>query len=133
MFSISMTKHYNKLSEKEKRRILRTNSTFGEKLLWSGLRQKQICGERFLREYSVDQCVIDFYCPNLHLAIEIDGPTHFENDDAIEYDKTRQKYLESFHIKFLRFPDDEVKINLEKVLKTIEEEVKKLQVNGNKI
>jgi very-short-patch-repair endonuclease len=122
-----MTKHYNKQNEKEKRRILRSNSTVGEKLLWSYLRRKQICGERFLRQYSVDQFVIDFYCPNLHLAIEVDGPIHFKSSDTIEYDKARQKYLENFHIKFLRFLDDEVKINLEKVLKIIEEEVKKLQ------
>jgi very-short-patch-repair endonuclease len=125
-----MTKHYNKQAEKQKRRTLRNNSTLGEKLLWSCIRHKQLCGERFLREYSVDQFVIDFYCPNLHLAIEIDGPTHFENENAIEYDKARQKYLETFHIKFLRFPDDEVKINLEKVLAIIKEEVKELQKNN---
>jgi very-short-patch-repair endonuclease len=122
-----MTKHYNKSTEKDKRRILRTGLTFGEKLLWSCLRYKQICGERFLRQYSVDHFVIDFYCPNLHLAIEIDGPYHFENDEVIEYDKARQKYLESFHIKFLRFLDDEIKNNLEKVLARINEEAKELQ------
>ncbi|MCX6150107.1 MAG: endonuclease domain-containing protein [Ignavibacteriales bacterium] len=127
-----MTRHYNKSTEKEKRRSLRNNSTYGEKLLWVYIRKRQVCDERFLREYSVDKYVIDFYCPDLHLAIEIDGPTHFENNEAIEYDRRRQSYLENYNIKFLRYTDDEVKGNLDKVLKKIEEEVIKRQKEKQK-
>ncbi len=118
-----MTKHYNKSSEKFKRRELRNNPTYGEKLLWNSLRKKQVADARFLRQYSIDKFVVDFYCPELHLAIEIDGPMHFESEDKIEYDKVRQIHLEKFNIKFLRYTDDKVKNNLEEVLKEILEEV----------
>ncbi len=118
-----MTKHYNKSSEKFKRRNLRNNPTYGEKLLWNSLRKKQVADTRFLRQYSVDKFVVDFYCPELHLAIEIDGPTHFESEEKIEYDKARQIHIERFNIKFLRYTDDKVKNNFEEVIKEIEEEV----------
>lgn len=122
-----MTKHYNKSSEKFKRRHQRNNPTYGEKLLWNSLRKKQVADARFLRQYSIDTFVIDFYCPELHLAIEIDGPTHFESENKIEYDKVRQIYIEKFNIIFLRYTDDKVKDNLEEVIKGIEEEVLSLK------
>jgi len=122
-----MTKHYNKGSEKFKRRNLRNNPTYGEKLLWNSLRKRQVADTRFLRQYSIDKFVVDFYCPELHLAIEIDGPSHFESEDKIEYDQIRQIYIEKFNIKILRYTDDKVKSNLEEVIKEIEEEVLKLK------
>ncbi len=87
-----MTKHYNKKSEKEKRRILRNDMTFCEKIMRIHLRRKQL-GVRFLRQYSIDQFVIDFYCPALKLAVELDGSIHDEPEQK-EYDKHRQEYLE---------------------------------------
>jgi very-short-patch-repair endonuclease len=100
-----MTRHYNKKSQQEKRRYLRKNMTYCEKIVWLHLRKKQL-GYRFLRQYSVDHFVIDFYCPELKLAIELDGDVHDE-PDQIEYDKTRQKYLKAFGIKFIRIKNDE--------------------------
>jgi len=95
-----MTNHYNKKSEQEKRRSLRKNMTYCERIIWQHLRKKQL-GYRFLRQYSVDQFVIDFYCPKLKLAIEIDGGIH-EEPDQKGYDLIRQRYLENFGISFLR-------------------------------
>lgn len=95
-----MTKHYNKKSEQEKRRQLRNNMTYCEKIVWMHLRKKQL-GYRFLRQYSVDHFVIDFYCPGLKLAVELDGDVH-EIPEQKEYDKARQKYLEKFGINFIR-------------------------------
>lgn len=74
-----MTKHYNKITAKEKRRQLRNNMTYCEKLVYMYLRKKQY-GYRFLRQYSVDQFVIDFYCLKLKLAVEIDGDVHNSNE-----------------------------------------------------
>ncbi len=122
-----MTLHYNKIIEKEKRRDLRNDQTYCEKIIWSALRRKQIKGERFLRQYSIDQYVIDFYCPNLKLAIEIDGDDHFESEEKIEYDKKRQKYLESYGLTFVRYTDDEVYGNINKVVDKIEKALIKLQ------
>ena len=68
-----MTKHFNKLSEKGKRRNLRQNQTEAEKLVWRFLRKRQLLETKFKRQFSVDHFVIDFYCPELKLAVELDG------------------------------------------------------------
>jgi very-short-patch-repair endonuclease len=84
-----MTELYNKTSEKEKRRSLRNNMPPAEKIVWEKLRNRQIEGCKFRRQYSIDRFVIDFYAPELKLAIEIDGDSHFQ-DGAQVYDYCRQ-------------------------------------------
>jgi very-short-patch-repair endonuclease len=116
-----MTKHYNKKTEQEKRRSLRKNMTYCEKIVWLHLRKKQL-GYRFLRQYSVDHFVIDFYCPELKLAIEIDGDVH-EIPEQIDYDKSRQKYLEAFGIKFVRIKNEEFLGNPNKAFDKIEKKI----------
>ncbi|MCB0744026.1 MAG: endonuclease domain-containing protein [Ignavibacteriae bacterium] len=112
-----MTRIFNKSTEKEKRRNLRNNPTYTEKILWLSLRKKQIYGIRFLRQYSVNHFIIDFYAPSIKLAIEVDGSSHVGKED---YDKVRQKYIETFGIKVIRFTDEQVMGNTEKVVKEIE-------------
>jgi very-short-patch-repair endonuclease len=122
-----MTLAFNKKKEQEKRRYLRKNMPKAEVLLWCKLKNKQIHGERFLRQYSVDQYVIDFYCPQLKLAIEIDGDSHFI-PGAEEQDKARQDYIEAFGIRFLRFINDDIYKNIDgvcQVVYTIVEEMRK--------
>jgi len=116
-----MTKHYNKKSEQEKRRLLRNNMTYCEKIVWIHLRKKQL-GYRFLRQYSVDHFVIDFYCPVLKLAIELDGDVH-ELPEQIDYDKARQKYLEAFGIEFVRITNEEFLSNPNKAFSKIEKKI----------
>ena len=120
-----MTKHYNKTSDKRKRRLLRKGMTFCEKILWIHLRRKQL-GVRFLRQYSIDQFVIDFYLPKIKLAIELDGDVH-NNPDQKEYDVKRQEYLETFGITFLRITNDELLGNANLVFVKIEDAIKKLR------
>jgi very-short-patch-repair endonuclease len=119
-----MTKHDNKKELKETRRHLRKNQTYTEKIVWMYLRNRQMEGYKFRRQYSVDKFVIDFYCPKLKLAIEIDGSIHNEPDQK-EYDVKRQEYLETFGINFLRLTNEEINGNpnaaFEKIEKTIEE------------
>lgn len=126
-----MTKLFNKKSEKEKRRHLRNNQTFCEKIVWMNLRRKQICGERFLRQFGIGKFVVDFYCPHPKLAIEIDGDSHFENRDAVEYDKWRQKLIESLEIKIIRFTNVEVNQNIDKVISAIDQNVREIQNKMN--
>ena len=76
-------------------------------MLWAKLKRKNLGGHKFRRQYSINEYVIDFYCPSKRLAIEIDGDSHFQ-DEAINYDFNRQKYMESFGIKFLRFKNSDV-------------------------
>ncbi len=116
-----MTKIFNKNSEKEKRRKLRNNPTYTEKILWNSLRRRQICDVRFLRQYSVNCFVIDFYAPKIKLAIEVDGSSHIGKE---AYDKSRQEYIEDFGIEFIRFANKDVIGNMNRVVAQIEEVVK---------
>ncbi|MEQ8995828.1 MAG: endonuclease domain-containing protein [Coleofasciculus sp. B1-GNL1-01] len=113
-----MTKLYNRTSEKKKRQVLRQNMTSAEKLLWSHRKGKQIEGCKFRRQYSVAQFIIDFYSPEIQLAIEVDGDSHFQTG-VPEYDKERQQFIESTRITFLRFINDDVQINLSSVCEVI--------------
>ena len=101
---------------KEGARQLRNNSTLSEVLLWKELKGKQILGYDFHRQKPIDQYIVDFYCPKLRLAIEIDGDSHYmkEKPDAV-----RQQRLETLGVRFLRFDDLDVKFRMEQVLKTI--------------
>jgi very-short-patch-repair endonuclease len=120
-----MTKHYNRTSEKEKRRILRKEQTSSEKLVWYYLRNRELKNCKFRRQYSVDQFVIDFYSPELKLAIEIDGDIH-DLPDNKEYDKSRQKYLEGYRICFIRIKNEELNVNPDKAFDKIEKVIEEL-------
>ncbi|GAB1545104.1 hypothetical protein NUACC21_77800 [Scytonema sp. NUACC21] len=121
-----MTILYNKTSEKEKRKYLRQNTTKAEKILWEKLKGRQLEGCKFRRQYSVAQFVIDFYSSELKLAVEIDGDSHFQ-DGAVEYDRERQAFIESAGIKFIRFTNNDVYMNLTGVLETIAEKIRELR------
>jgi very-short-patch-repair endonuclease len=110
-----MPRIFNKTSEKEKRKFLRNNMPKAELVLWSKVKGKQFFGYKFRRQYSVGAFVLDFYCPELKLAIEIDGDSH-ATEYAEEYDIERQKYIEATGIKFLRFSNGDIFNNLENVL-----------------
>jgi (E)-4-hydroxy-3-methylbut-2-enyl-diphosphate synthase len=101
---------------------LRKNMTLSEVLLWNELKQKQILGYDFDRQRPIDIYIVDFYCKELKLAIEIDGDTHIYR---YEYDDERQRNLEKLGVRFLRFEDIEVKKNMSNVLKVIEDWVEK--------
>ena len=121
-----MTRVFNRRSEKEKRHRLRKNMTEAEILVWSKLCAKQMQGYKFRRQYSVGVHVVDFYCPSLKLAIEIDGDTHFQAG-AGEYDRTRQEFIERLGIRFLRFTNAEVCGNLQEVLECIRQTVEEMR------
>jgi very-short-patch-repair endonuclease len=99
-------------------RELRNNSTLAEILLWNHVKNRQIKGYRFLRQRPIDNYIVDFFCYELMLAIEIDGHTH---DFKGHKDQTRQQRLESLGIRFVRFLDIDVKRNMEGVLKRLHE------------
>ena len=117
-----MTKFFNKTSEKANRLQLRKNPPKTEVIVWSKLKGRQMLGYKFRRQYSVGTYVIDFYCPTLKLAVEIDGHSHFERDAAAN-DKRRQAFIESFGVQFLRFTNDEVSKNMDGVLETVKHAV----------
>ena len=126
----AMTNIYNKKSQMEKRRQLRRDSTWAENILWLSLRKHQIEGIRFLRQYSVEKYILDFYSPRLRLAIEVDGSSHIGNE---EYDSKRQTHIEKFGIQFLRFTDDQIIGNPDKVIDKITEHVRRLKTAASPI
>ena len=105
-------------SLKHNAKALRNNSTLGEVILWKYLKNKQMLGYSFHRQKPLYNYIVDFYSPQLSLAIEIDGmATH---DNETDCDKRRQTFLENKNIKFLRFTEVEVRTNIKSVLYTIE-------------
>lgn len=126
-----MTKVFNKTSLRDRRKELRHTMPDAEIIMWSRLNRRQMLGHKFRRQYSVGSYVLDFYCPELKLAIEIDGDTHFRNG-ADEYDKVRQEEIEQYGIKFLRFMNTEVYHNLNGVLHTIYETTEEMKKEMNK-
>jgi very-short-patch-repair endonuclease len=107
---------------KEKARTLRSNSTIAEVLLWKFINNKKMLGYDFHRQKPLDEYIVDFFCNELMLAIEVDGESHIGNE---KYDRARQKKLEDLGIRFLRFEDTEVIYNLDMVLKDIENWIKR--------
>ncbi|WPU97979.1 DUF559 domain-containing protein [Mucilaginibacter sp. cycad4] len=100
-------------------RKLRKEMTFGEVLLWKELKENKLLGFDFDRQRCIDNYIVDFYCKELMLAIEIDGRYHY-NDEALIKDDARQAKLESLGVKFLRFAEADVKDDLPNVLRAIE-------------
>ena len=116
--TLLMTIIFNRSSEKEKRRILRKTMPKAEVILWFYLKGKKLHGYKFRRQYSIGRYVVDFYCPKIKLAIEIDGPSHF-NPLARQYDSERQKYIESVGISFIRVTNLDIYENIDGVIQAI--------------
>ena len=106
---------------KELARKLRNNSTFTEILLWDYLKGKRMCGYDFDRQKPIDNYIVDFYCKDLMLAIEIDGESHYGRENK---DEKRDKRLNRLGVTVLRFDDLDVRYDLEKVVDKIEEWIK---------
>ncbi len=112
---------------KEYARELRKNSTLSEVLLWKNIKNKAF-GVQFHRQVPMLEYIVDFYCHELMLAIEIDGDSHLYK---YEYDVKRQGDLEQQGVVFLRFSDLDVKQNMFSVGLSLEQVVNEL-LNKNR-
>ncbi|MFN8576369.1 MAG: endonuclease domain-containing protein [Candidatus Sericytochromatia bacterium] len=116
------------MKTKELTRKLRKEQTPQEKILWELLRNRQICGKKFLRQYPIkfnlDEgerfFIADFYCSENKLVIELDGRVH---ENTKEYDKLRDSLISLKKIKVIRFTNDEIEQNINKILKKIKNEL----------
>lgn len=100
----------------ENARELRKNQTKAEAFLWQLLRNRQLNHLKFRRQHPLKAgCILDFYCAELKLGIEIDGGYHNENEQQ-EYDAERTKIINDYGIRIIRFTNEEVLQNIEKVL-----------------
>ena len=98
---------------------LRKRQTKSEKLLWQYLRNRKFHGLKFLRQHPVGTSVVDFYCHEKQLAIEIDGPIHYKKDIAAR-DRARQELIEAYDIRFFRCRPEDIEGVLTKLAITME-------------
>lgn len=102
--------------------------THAEVILWNHIRRRQIHNTKFRRQFSIDKYVLDFFSPDLKLAIEVDGATHI-TDEQLEKDRVRQTSLENIGIVFLRFSNAAVYEALDYVIDEIRKQVKAMLDN----
>ena len=108
---------------KEFAKYLRKNSTLAEILLWNKIKGKAL-GVAFKRQVPIDEYIVDFFCHELMLIIEVDGYSH---DFKYEYDLQRQNKLEVLGFKIVRFGDQMVINDMSNVLRTLEITINKLR------
>ena len=101
------------------RQRLRGNMTVPEKRLWFRLNKHQL-GVKFRRQHGIGNYIVDFYCPSKQLIIEIDGDSHYTSE-AQHSDQIRDRYLESFGLKVLRFTNLQITSEIDAVLTRIKQ------------
>jgi len=115
---------YNDPSIKLDRRRLRENTTDAERKLWSILHSRRMAGLKFFRQYGAGPYILDFYCPERRLVIEVDGGQHADAYGQ-QHDAHRDRYLKGLNIRVIRFWNNDVLQNIEGVGQKIKEEVEK--------
>ncbi len=103
---------------KDQRRILRKEETVAERILWMSLKSKQSQGLKFRRQHGIGPFIVDFYCNQYKLVVELDGAIHDEIE-VRRYDHERQKYLEDASYIVLRIPNHVVIMRHKEALKRI--------------
>ncbi|EXB25476.1 endonuclease domain-containing protein [Acinetobacter courvalinii] len=96
-------------------KTMRSNATDAEHLMWQLLRAKRFMNLKFRRQHVIAPYIVDFYCHELGLVIELDGSQH-GTDDGKEYDAERTKFLEALDVKVVRYWNHDVLKNTESVL-----------------
>nr|WP_309691061.1 endonuclease domain-containing protein [Armatimonas sp.] len=96
-------------------RQLRREGTPAERILWEALRGRQLQGMRFRRQHPIETFILDFYCPQHKLVVEVDGGIHTE-PTVRERDEERQRWIEAHGYEFLRFTNEEILHELPRVL-----------------
>jgi very-short-patch-repair endonuclease len=104
------------------RRALRATLTAAERILWAHLRRRQLHGFKFRRQHPVGNYVLDFYCSQRKLAIEVDGDSHYVDQGPVR-DEGRSAVLAREGIRVLRFTNVELMAELEGVIETITAEL----------
>ena len=99
-------------------KTMRSNATDAEHLMWQLLRAKRFMNLKFRRQYVIAPYIVDFYCHELGLVIELDGSQH-GTDDAIEYDAERTRFLEALDLKVVRYWNHDVLSRMDVVLEDL--------------
>ena len=100
------------------RRGLRTTATPAEITLWQYLKRSQVGGLKFRRQHSIGAYILDFYCPEIKLDIELDGDVH-DAPLSYEHDMIRTNYLNQQGISVLRYHNDVVFKNVQGIIESV--------------
>ena len=109
---------HNLKSTKDRRKELRGNLTPVEALLWKCLQRSQLAGKKFRRQHAIGPFIVDFYCTECRLGVELDGAGH-KTILGNERDAARDLFLARFNVRILRFENRLVRENLQGVLEAI--------------
>lgn len=113
------TRIFNRPELKEVRRYLRNHATSAEAILWTYLKGRQLSGRKFRRQHSIGNYIVDFYCPQENLVVELDGEHHFW-DEEMQHDSARTHYLTQLGLQLIRFENKWVFEDIDSVLTTIQ-------------
>jgi very-short-patch-repair endonuclease len=114
----------------KKAELLRQNTTLEENLLWTILNDRTRFKYKFRRQHPINIYIVDFYCHSLKLIIEIDGGYHMTENQQ-KYDLERERDLQLFGLKVIRFKNTEITGNIEKVISEIKHEISVLTLAAN--
>ena len=103
-----MSQLYNKKTVEDRRRNLRNQQTEAERIFWNIVRGRKFSNLKFRRQFSIGSYILDFYCPEIGLAVEIDGGQHATN---IEYDRARTESINRLGIRVVRFWNNDITKN----------------------
>jgi very-short-patch-repair endonuclease len=118
-----------KRSNIERSRELRKKQTDAEKKLWTILRNRQLNGVKFRRQFPLGRYILDFYCPDHRLGIEADGGQHYERKGR-DHDDLRTRELNKLGIEIIRFSDGEILTNSEGVFEVIQNAIARKKDNA---
>ena len=111
-------KFYNLKKHTKTRKALINNMPMAEVILWTHLKRKRFRGLKFRRQYGIARHFVDFYCPKLRLAIEVDGINHLGKKGKLK-DQKRQAEIESCGIKVLRYMNTDIYDNIDGVVEDL--------------
>ena len=103
---------------RKKRRLLRSQMTPAETRLWFRFRAKQFLGFKFRRQHGIGPYIVDFYCSERSIVIEVDGDVHANEGQRLK-DRAREEALRNLGLQIFRYTNDEVLTNLEGVLENL--------------
>ena len=104
--------------------ILRRNLTLAELLLWKKLKDRKLFNTKFRKQHPINIFIVDFYCHDYKLVIEIDGDIH-NNEISNEYDLNRTEELKKYGIRVIRFTNEQIIYNIDFVIERIQEKISK--------
>ena len=120
-----MARLFSNLSSlKPRRKALRNALTPAEAYLWSALKGSQLAGRKFRRQHSIQNFVLDFFCPSEALAVELDGAAH-DSEQAERRDQARDMLLQELGIRVARYENQDVLRNIDGVLAHIRAQFKR--------